>query len=43
MGAVSKIFLPKEDRIERIPNVKSLTEYLERVEEMVDRKVKILS
>ncbi len=43
MGAVSKIFFPKEDRIERIPNVKSLTEYLERVEEMVDRKVKILS
>ena len=43
MGGVSKIFYPKENRIERIPNVKSLKEYLERTEEMVSRKRAILS
>lgn len=43
MGAVSKIFYPKENRIERIPNVKSLQEYLGRIEEMIDRKVRALS
>mgnify|MGYP001279735139 CR=1 FL=1 len=42
MGAVSKIFFPKENRIERIPNVKSLEEYLKRTEEMVERKANIL-
>lgn len=42
MGAVSKIFFPKENRIERIPNVKSLEEYLRRTEEMVERKAYIL-
>ena len=39
MGAVSKIFFPKENRIERAPNVKSLEEYLNRTEEMLKRKV----
>ncbi|MCF6461361.1 coproporphyrinogen dehydrogenase HemZ [Clostridium sp. Cult3] len=43
MGGVSKIFYPKEDRIERVPNVKSLKEYLDRVEEMVERKRNLLS
>lgn len=43
MGAVSKIFFPKEDRIERVPNVKSLKEYLNRVDEMIERKSYILS
>ena len=43
MGAVSKIYFPKEDRIERIPNVKSLEEYLKRVDEMVNRKADALS
>ncbi|HSH35804.1 coproporphyrinogen dehydrogenase HemZ [Schnuerera sp.] len=43
MGAVSKIYFPKEDRIKRVPNVKSLEEYLKRVEEMVERKARILS
>ncbi|QQY78752.1 oxygen-independent coproporphyrinogen-3 oxidase [Keratinibaculum paraultunense] len=43
MGGVSKIFYPKEDRIERIPNVKSLEEYLNRTEEMVSRKSSRLS
>ncbi len=39
MGAVSKIFYPLENRIERVPNVKSLEEYLGRTEEMVERKL----
>ena len=43
MGGVSKIFYPKEDRIERVPNVKSLREYLYRTEEMVERKRNLLS
>lgn len=43
MGGVSKIFYPKENRIERIPNVKSLKEYLDRTEEMIERKRNLLS
>lgn len=43
MGGVSKVFYPKENRIERISNVKSLEEYLNRVEEMVERKRELLS
>ena len=39
VGAVSKIFYPKENRIERVPNVKSLEEYLNRTEEMIERKL----
>lgn len=42
MGAVSKIFFPMENRIERVPNVKSLEEYLNRVDEMVERKHEVL-
>ncbi|MFA5524170.1 MAG: coproporphyrinogen dehydrogenase HemZ [Tissierellales bacterium] len=37
-GGTSKIFYPKENRIERVPNVKDLKEYINRVEEMVERK-----
>lgn len=43
MGAVSKIFFPKADRIERVPNVKSLKEYLNRTDEMIDRKIQGLN
>jgi len=32
MGAISKIYYPEEDRIERVPNVKSLQEYMDRVD-----------
>ncbi len=37
-GGVSKIFSSKEDRIERVPNVKGLKEYFLRIDEMVERK-----
>jgi len=43
MGAISKIYYPKEDRIERVPNVKSLVEYIDRVDEMIERKRNFLS
>src|SRR5699024_8291251 len=39
-GSVSKIFSPKENRIERVPNVKGLKEYLVRIDEMIERKRK---
>lgn len=37
-GAVSKIVFPSENRLERVPNVKNLQDYIERVDEMVERK-----
>lgn len=43
MGAISKIYYPKEDRIERVPNVKSLQEYIDRIDEMLARKRSFLS
>lgn len=43
MGGISKIYYPHEDRIERVPNIKSLNEYLTRIDEMVERKRSFLS
>jgi len=43
MGAISKIYYPQEDRIERVPNVKSLKEYIDRVDEMIEKKRSFLS
>ncbi len=37
-GGISKLYYPNENRIERVPNVKDLREYIDRVEEMVQRK-----
>ncbi|KAB3537282.1 coproporphyrinogen dehydrogenase HemZ [Alkaliphilus pronyensis] len=37
-GAVSKITFPKENRLERVPNVKDLQQYIARVDEMIERK-----
>lgn len=39
-GAATKIVYPKENRLERVANVKNLEQYIERVEEMIERKVK---
>lgn len=39
-GGVSKIVFPKENRLERVPNVKNVDEYIKRVDEMVERKRK---
>lgn len=38
VGAISKIYYPEENRIERIPNYKDLLQYLNRVEDLIDRK-----
>ncbi len=39
-GAISKIAFPKENRLERVPNVKNIDEYIKRVDEMAERKRK---
>ena len=41
MGAVSKIFFPEENRLERVPNFKDMREYLERTDELIERKEKV--
>ena len=37
-GGVSKIYDPKINRLERVPNVKGVKEYIERIDEMIQRK-----
>lgn len=37
-GAISKMYFPAEDRIERIPNVSDTELYIERIDEMIKRK-----
>jgi len=39
-GAISKIYYPDEDRLERIPNVSNYEIYIERIDEMLERKRK---
>ena len=41
-GATTKIVYPKENRIERIFNVKSVEEYITRIDEMIQRKEEML-
>lgn len=38
MGAISKIYDPKKDKIERLPNFKSLDEYINRVDDLILKK-----
>ncbi len=37
-GGISKVYFPEEDRLERIPNVSNYEVYIDRVDEMVERK-----
>ena len=39
-GGISKIYYPEEDRLERIPNVSNYEIYIERIDEMLERKRK---
>ena len=39
-GGISKVYYPKEDRLERVPNVSNYSIYIERVQEMIERKKK---
>ncbi|MBO5198868.1 MAG: coproporphyrinogen dehydrogenase HemZ [Lachnospiraceae bacterium] len=38
-GASSKFYFPAENRLERVENVKSLKDYVERIDEMIERKL----
>ena len=37
-GGISKVWYPDENRLERIPNVSNYEIYIERIEEMIQRK-----
>ena len=39
-GGISKVYFPEEDRLERIPNVSNYEIYIDRIDEMIDRKEK---
>ena len=39
-GGSTKILFPEENRIERVENVKSVKDYIERIDEMIGRKEK---
>ncbi len=39
-GGVSKVYFPQENRLERVPNVKGVEEYIRRIDEMIERKQK---
>ncbi len=42
-GAISKVVFPSEKRIERIENVKNVEHYIERIDEMIERKRKFFA
>lgn len=37
-GGISKMYYPDENRLERVPNVTNYQEYINRIDEMLDRK-----
>ena len=37
-GAISKVYFPAENRLERVPNVSNYQIYIERIDEMIERK-----
>lgn len=39
-GGISKIYYPEENRLERIPNVSNYQVYIDRIQEMIQRKEK---
>lgn len=39
-GGISKAYYPSENRLERVPNVTNFMQYIERIDEMLDRKEK---
>ena len=39
-GGISKVYFPEEDRLERVPNVSNYEIYIDRIDEMIERKVK---
>ena len=43
LGAVSKIYYPKENTIKRLPNFKDLIEYSSRIDELIEKKKRLIS
>ena len=41
-GTTTKVYFPAENRIERAENVKEVEQYIDRIDEMIGRKEKIL-
>lgn len=39
LGAVSKIYSIEKDKVKRIPNFKSLNDYMSRIDELIERKL----
>ena len=39
-GGISKVYFPSENRLERVPNVTNYQQYIERIDEMLERKEK---
>ena len=39
-GGISKVYFPEEDRLERVPNVSNYSIYIDRIDEMIERKKK---
>lgn len=37
-GGITKVYFPKENRLERVPNVYNYEEYINRIDEMINRK-----
>ena len=37
-GGISKVYFADENRLERVPNVSNYEIYIDRIEEMIDRK-----
>jgi len=41
-GAVSKVYFAENDCIQRVPNVKDVKEYMDRLDEMIERKMRFI-
>ena len=41
-GTTTKVVFPKENRLERVENVKDVEQYISRIDEMIERKQKML-
>ena len=39
-GGISKVWFPSENRLERVPNVSNYEIYIDRIDDMIDRKRK---
>ncbi|MCR1898203.1 coproporphyrinogen dehydrogenase HemZ [Irregularibacter muris] len=42
-GSVTKVIYLEEDRLERVPNVKNVEQYIQRVDELVNKKIVMLN